>query len=203
MKVALYARVSLDLVDEDGKPRQTPENQLMPLRAYAKTQGFEVYDEYADKLSGADAHRPELDRMLADMRGNRFQMIVTAKVDRVARSVLNLLKLLEELKYNKVDIRFTDQPEISTDSPQGRFMLQILGAVAEFERELIRGRVKAGMARVKAQGIKVGREEVDAPIEKINELRKQGKSVREVARELGVSVGTVQNRRRLFKKGGG
>lgn len=203
MKVALYARVSLDLVDENGKPRQTPENQLMPLRAYAKAQGFDVHDEYADKLSGADAHRPELDRMLADMRGNRFQMIVTAKVDRVARSVLNLLKLLEELKYNNVEIRFTDQPECSTDSPQGRFMLQILGAVAEFERELIRGRVKAGMARVKAQGVKVGREPVDAPIEKINELREQGKSVREIANELKVSVGTVQNRRRAFKKGGG
>ena len=146
MKVALYARVSK--ADES----QNPENQLMRLRSYAQERGYEVSENhvYVDMASGADANRPQLDRMMADARARRFSLVLCVKVDRLARSVSNLYALLTEFDARGVKFECIDQ-SITTNTPTGKLLLSILGGVAEFERELIRDRTKAGLARAKAQ----------------------------------------------------
>jgi len=150
MKVALYARVSTS--DES----QDPETQLRRLRERAAFAGWEVIGEYVDHKSGKDARRPELQRLLKDCRERKIDLILIIRLDRMMRSVKNLLSVLEDLERWNVALECVDQP-IETHSAMGRMMITILGAVAEFERELISERVKDGMARAKAEGKHVGR----------------------------------------------
>jgi DNA invertase Pin-like site-specific DNA recombinase len=192
MKVALYARVSKS--DES----QNPENQLMRLRPYANERGWIVYDEYVDTASGADANRPQLDRMMADARARRFSLVLCVKVDRLARSVSNLYALLSEFDARGVKFECIDQ-SITTNTPTGKLLLSILGGVAEFERELIRDRTKAGLARAKAQGKRLGRPRKRVNMERARELRSQGLGYRKIANALGVSYVTVRER---LKNGG-
>ena len=187
MKVALYARVSK--ADES----QDPENQLIRLRAYATERGYEIFDEYVDMASGADANRPQLDRMMADARARRFSLVLCVKVDRLARSVPNLYALLSELDGRGVKFECIDQ-SISTNTPTGKLLLSILAGVAEFERELIRDRTKAGLARAKAQGKCLGRPRKRVNMDRARELRSQGLGYRKIADALGVSYVTVRER---------
>lgn len=145
MKVALYARVS---TDDQG---QNPETQLFRLRDIAKARGYEIYDEYVDFRSGKDANRPEFQRLLADCKGHKVDLIMVTKLDRMMRSTANLLNVLKALKKWHVDLECLDQP-IDTRSAAGQFFVTMLGAIAEFERELTRDRVKDGMARARAEG---------------------------------------------------
>jgi len=193
MKVALYARVSK--ADES----QDPENQLMRLRAYTKERGWEVYDEYVDHASGADANRPDLDRMIDDAMHRRVELILTIRVDRIARSVPNLYALLEKLQARGIGFECTDQ-DISTNTPTGKLLLCVLAGIAEFERELIRDRTKAGLARAKAQGKRLGAPAKPIDVARARELRVQGMSLRAIATEFGVSHQTIGNR--LGKEGG-
>ena len=197
MKVALYARVSKADKDKDGNHVQNPENQLMKLRAYAHAQGFEVYKEYQDMKSGADAHRPGLDRMMADARGHRFSLILVGKIDRIARSMRNLHSLLTELETFGIGFHCVDQPEISTDTPMGKLLLNVLGAVAEFERELIRERTKDGLARAVASGSKLGRKPVKIDLEKVHALQSQKWGIRRIAKELGIAPDTLRKGLRM------
>jgi DNA invertase Pin-like site-specific DNA recombinase len=192
MKAALYARVSK--ADES----QDPENQLMRLVAYANERGWEIFDRYVDMASGADAHRPELDRMMRDAKARRFSLVLTTKVDRMARSTINLYAILSELESRGLKFECTDQ-DVSTNTPTGKLLLSVLAGVAEFERELIRERTKAGLVRAKAQGTRLGRPEATIDIEKVKELRASGKGLRTIANELGVSHQTLRNR--LKKEG--
>ena len=192
MKVALYARVSRS--DES----QNPDNQLMRLRSYATERGWNVYDEYVDMASGADANRPQLDRMMADARARRFSLVLCVKVDRLARSVSNLYALLTEFDARGVKFECIDQ-SITTNTPTGKLLLSILGGVAEFERELIRDRTKAGLARAKAQGKSLGRPRKRVNMDRARDLRSQGLGYRKIASALGVSYVTV--RERLKKEG--
>jgi len=192
MKVALYARVSRS--DES----QNPENQLMRLRSYASERGWTVYDEYVDMASGADANRPQLDRMMADARARRFSLVLCVKVDRLARSVSNLYAMLTEFDARGVKFECIDQ-SITTNTPTGKLLLSILGGVAEFERELIRDRTRAGLARAKAQGKRLGRPRKRVNMDRARELRSQGLGYRKIADALGVSYVTV--RERLINEG--
>jgi DNA invertase Pin-like site-specific DNA recombinase len=203
MKVALYARVSLNDVDEKGQPRQNPENQLIRLRAYAKDRAYEIFGEYVDKASGADARRPALDRMLSAARAHRFSMILTTKVDRIARSTSNLYAVLTDLESSGVKFECSDQ-DISTNSPTGKLLLAILAGVAEFERELIVDRTKAGLARARAQGKRLGRRPDRKRRDQILALRAQGFTIREVAAKVSMSSGAVKQalRRGRLQKGG-
>jgi len=194
LKVALYARVS------KADDSQDPENQLARLRSYAKEREYEVYGEYVDMASGADANRPQLDRMMADARARRFSLVLCVKVDRLARSVSNLYALLAELDSRGVKFECTDQ-DISTKSPTGKLLLSILAGVAEFERELIRDRTKAGLARARARGKQLGRPRKRVDLERMRDLRLKGYGYRRLARELGVSYITI--RERLKKEGFG
>ena len=192
MNVALYARVSR--ADET----QNPDNQLMRLRSYATERGWSVHDEYVDTASGADANRPQLDRMMADARARRFSLVLCVKVDRLARSVSNLYALLSEFDARGVKFECIDQ-SITTNTPTGKLLLSILGGVAEFERELIRDRTKAGLARAKAQGKRLGRPRKRVNMERARELRSQGLGYRKIAEELGITRPTLWAR--LKKEG--
>ena len=191
LKVALYARVST--VSEKSE-KQDPETQLFRLRDYALRQDYEIVDEYVDRVSGATASRPALDRMVKDATDHRFHLILVCKIDRVGRSVLNLVNLLEELEVYGVKLLCTDQPEISTKGPMGRLLLHMLAAVAEYERELIRDRTLAGLDRARAEGKTFGRPRLNVDTTQVLELLEQGKSYDEVAEQLKVSVGTVHSR---------
>jgi len=189
MKVALYARVS------KADDSQDPENQLMRLRAYATERGWEIFDEYVDMASGADANRPDLDRMVSDAMRRRFGLVLTTKIDRVARSTPNLYSLLSKLDSRGIKFDCTDQ-DISTNTPTGKLLLAVLAGVAEFERDLIRERTKAGLARARAQGKQLGTPKKDVDLERVLALRGQGKSLREIGKALGVSHQTIKNRLR-------
>jgi len=197
VKVALYARVSKS--DES----QGPQNQLMRLIACANEREWEIHDQYVDIASGADDNRPQLDRMMADARARRFGVVLCVKVDRLARSITSLYRILSELDARGVKFECTDQA-ISTNSPTGKLLLSVLAGVAEFERELIRDRTKAGLARARAQGKRLGHPRLEVgwkghprvDFARAHALRVQGMSYRVIAKQLGVSHQTVKNRLR-------
>jgi DNA invertase Pin-like site-specific DNA recombinase len=193
MKVAFYARVSK--ADES----QSPDNQLMRMIAYANERDWEVFGQYVDTASGADDNRPQLDRMVADARARRFGLVLCVKVDRLARSTTNLYRILSELEARGVKFECTDQ-DISTNSPTGKLLLSVLAGVAEFERELIRDRTKAGLARAKAKGRRLGRPPKRIDMSKARELRDKGMSYRKIAAELGITRPTLW--KRLKNEGG-
>ena len=151
MKVGLYARVSTDKQDTD--------NQMIRLREVASNRGYEVFDEYVDIASGRNANRPNLDRMMKDAKQHRFDKIIAVKLDRIARSVTNLNNLMNDLYAWNVGIEFIDQP-IDTTTPAGKMILTILGAMAEFERELIVERTNDGLKRARKEGKTLGRKTV-------------------------------------------
>lgn len=147
MKVAIYARVST----ED----QMLQTQIDNCTKYCKSKEWD-YDVFAEKVSGGKESRTELDRLLQRMRAGEYQGIVVWKLDRLGRSLRHLLQLLEEFRNKDVTLAVTTMG-LNTDKPEGRFFFQIIGAVAELEREMIRERIKAGLATKKANGVKLGR----------------------------------------------
>jgi len=195
MKVALYARVS------KADDSQNPENQLSRLRSYATERQYEIVSEFVDRASGADARRPALGHMLKDARAHRFGLILVVKVDRIARSTINLYGMLADLESSGVKFECSDQ-NISTNSPTGKLLLAILAGVAEFERELIVDRTKAGLARARAQGKRLGRRPDRKRTNEIIALKAQGLTIREVAEKLSMTHGAVKEQLRRARKGG-
>ena len=184
-RVALYARVSTT--------EQRPDVQLDPLRSYATARGFEVAGEFVDHgISGAKARRPALDRLLADARRRRFDAVACVKLDRLARSVNHLTTLGQELAALGVDLIVLDQA-IDTSTPTGRLLFHVLGSIAEFERDLIRERVTAGMRAARRRGVQFGRPlALDAAqLARARRLASFGHSQRAIAGQLGVSKSVV------------
>ncbi len=144
----LYARVSTR--------DQTNDNQLIRLRSIALSRGYEIVGEFMDVASGADPKRPELGKMLAMAKSGGCSRIMAVRLDRLARSVINLAELVGNLEKWNVGLEIIDQP-IDTTTPAGRLTYTILAGVAEFERELIRDRTKDGLERAKAEGKTLGR----------------------------------------------
>jgi len=186
-KVALYSRVSTD--------RQTTENQLIELRAVAERHGWLIVDEYIDQgISGAKGRdqRPEFDRLLKDAARRKFDLIACWSVDRLGRSLQDLVAFLSEIHAKKVDL-YLHQQGMDTTTPAGKALFQMMGVFAEFERTMIQERVKAGLARAKAQGKRLGRPTVSVQVEeRIAELRGQGLGKIKIAKTLGIGVSTVQ-----------
>src|SRR6266853_4260046 len=181
-RAALYARVST--------PDQNLETQLLDLRLMAKQRGYEVVHEYTDMISGAKSRRPGLDELLADARRHRFDIVLVAAFDRVARSVRHFLEVLDEL--NRLGIEFVSFREnIDTGGPLGRAMVVIVGAIAELERSLIVERVKAGMRRAKLEGRRIGRAPLNVDRTVIVRDRLAGLSLTAVAKKHRVSRATV------------
>lgn len=195
-QIAVYARVS---TSKKGADAQDVETQLRPLRAYAASRQFasSVFPlkpiEYIDVgVSGAKEKRPALDHLMADARQRKFDAVVVWKFDRFARSTTHLLRALEE--FNALGIDFISLTEnIDTSTPMGKMVFTMVGAFAQFERELIKERVAAGMARAKAQGKTFGRPRriINHPV--AIAFRAQGMSVREIARRMGVPKSTLHS----------
>jgi DNA invertase Pin-like site-specific DNA recombinase len=186
-RVAIYVRVSTD--------KQTVENQVAALRQIAERRGWEVVEQYSDAgISGAKGRdgRPGLDKMLKDASRRKFDVIMAWAIDRVGRSLIDLLGTIQTLEACGIDL-YLDQQAIDTTTPAGKLMFQVCGAFAEFERSMIRQRIHAGLKRAVAQGKTLGRPKVNAALEKrIQAQLRGGKGIRKVARECGVGTGTVQ-----------
>ena len=167
--------------------------QLDALREYAGARSFEIVREYADQgISGAKARRPELDRLLADAHRCSFDAVLVWKLDRLGRSLSHLIRVVEQLGSLGVDLVSLGDPGLDTTSPHGRLIFAIMGAVAEFERDLIRERTRAGLAAAQRRGKRLGRPRVHVPLARAQLLLAQGLPVSAVARELGVSRTTLR-----------
>ena len=159
-RAAIYVRVSTD--------KQTIENQVATLRQIAERRGWEVVEQYSDAgISGAKGRdgRPGLDQMLNDASRRKFDVIMAWSIDRVGRSLIDLLGTIQTLEACGVDL-YLDQQSIDTTTPAGKLMFQVCGAFAEFERSMIRQRVNAGLKRAVAQGKQLGRPRIDPAMEK-------------------------------------
>lgn len=191
VRVALYARVSTD--------KQSTDAQLRELREVAERQGWDVVQELVDHgISGAKGpkDRPKLAAMLKGAARRDFDLVAAWSVDRLGRSLLDLVGMLQELHGAGVDL-YLHQQAINTRTAAGKALFGMLGVFAEFERSMIQERVRAGMAKAKAKGTKsgkpIGRPAVPEAIEdRIRELRKQDMGVLKIARTAGCGVSVVQ-----------
>jgi DNA invertase Pin-like site-specific DNA recombinase len=185
-KVAIYARVSTVNHGQDSSL------QTRELRQFTEARGWTLAGEYVDSgVSGAKDSRPELDRLMADAKRRRFDVVLVWKLDRFGRSLRHLVNALAEFEsLNIAFVSLSDNLDLSTAS--GRLMFNIIGAMAEFERELIRERVKAGLRNARAKGKRIGRPPVIVNAEKIAALRGAGASWATVCHETGLSKGTAQ-----------
>jgi DNA invertase Pin-like site-specific DNA recombinase len=185
-RVALYVRVSTDA--------QTLENQIRELRQIAERRGWDVVEVYRDAgISGAKGRngRPGLDAMLKDASRRKFDVVMAWAIDRVGRSLSDLLDTIQHLEACGVDL-YLDQQAIDTTTPMGKLVFQLTGAFAEFERTMIRQRIKAGLKRAVAQGVKLGRPKIDSATErKVRKQLAKGVGILKVARSLGIGTGTV------------
>jgi DNA invertase Pin-like site-specific DNA recombinase len=154
-RAALYARVSTRATAA-GDERQDPEVQLSKLRQFAAARGYRIVAEYQDRASGADPRREQLEAMMQAAFRREFDTILIVRLDRITRSLANLLSMLEELEAAKVNLIATDQ-NIELSSPTGKLMVHLLGAFAEWEREIIQERVRDGLALAKKRGTRSGR----------------------------------------------
>lgn len=175
ISVGIYARVSRD--------EQNLDNQLLILRDAVKEHNDKVredgkgiewitVDEYTDKLSGANASRPGINRLMQDAEDGKIDLILATKIDRIARSSLNLANICAKLDKWQVGLKFIEQP-IDFTSPEGRLLRTFLGAIAEFELELIHSRTKDGQARARKEGKVIGRPKTvlsDYQIQKAKEI---------------------------------
>jgi len=193
-RAAIYVRVSTD--------KQTIENQLRELRQIAERRGWEVVHEYHDAgISGAKRResRPGLDQMLKDAQRRRFDVVMAWAIDRLGRSLIDLLGTIQALETCGVDL-YLDQQSIDTTTPAGRLMFQITGAFAEFERSMIRQRVLAGLKRAVEKGLILGRPKIGAETERrIQAQLRAGKGILATAKTLGVGTGTVHRIARAMR----
>lgn len=190
-RCVLYARIST--------VEQNLETQLLDLREMAKQRGYEVMREYTDTMSGAKSKRPGLDQLMADARRGRFDVVLVAAFDRVARNVRHFLEVLDEL--NHMSVEFVSLREnIDTGGPLGRAMVVIVGAIAQVERQAIVERVKAGMRRARLEGRQIGRPLLEIDRVQVVRDRFAGMSLTQVAKKHRISRASVC---RLTKELGG
>ncbi len=187
-KAAIYARVSTN----NG---QTPENQLAQLRDAAAKAGWHVVGEYVDQgISGAKGRdkRPAFDRLCKAATRREVDVVMAWSVDRLGRSLQDLVVFLGDLQASGVDL-YLHKQGVDTTTPGGKALFQMMGVFAEFERAMIQERISAGLQRAKAEGKKLGRPRISQETEQaIRTARAQGKGILKIAREVGVGTATVQ-----------
>jgi DNA invertase Pin-like site-specific DNA recombinase len=186
-RVAVYLRVSTG--------EQTTENQRRELEAVAARSGWEIVGVYEDAgVSGAKGRdqRPGFDRLAKDATRRKFDMVAAWAVDRLGRSLQDLVAFLSELHAVGIDL-YLHQQALDTSTPAGRAMFQMMGVFAEFERGMIRERVNAGLSRARAEGKRLGRPKTEGVVEdRIRELRTAGMGILKIAKTLGVGTSVVQ-----------
>jgi DNA invertase Pin-like site-specific DNA recombinase len=185
MRAAIYARVSTF-------HGQDPQMQIRELREYCKRRGWDIVDEYVDTgISGSKEHRPQLDALLAACRKRLVDAVVVYRYDRFARSLRQLVNALEE--FRSLGIEFISLHEgVDTSTPNGRLVFGIFASIAEFERELIRDRVKSGIAAARSKGKRLGRPRIGMDAARIASLRASGLSWRGIAQQTGLSERSVR-----------
>ena len=173
--------------------------QLGELREYAARAGWKIAGEYVDRgISGASESRPELNRLMSDARQRRFSRLLVWKLDRFGRSLKHLVNAIAELEALGVGfISARDGFDLST--PPGRLMMQVIGAMAEFERALIQERVRAGMKNAAAKGKHIGRPRSAADASKVAALRGEGLSWEQVGEQMGHSPAACRS---AFRRAG-
>jgi DNA invertase Pin-like site-specific DNA recombinase len=188
MKVAIYSRVSTS--------EQTTAGQLDELRGYCQRRQWEIVSEYTDEgVSGSKESRPGLNQLLADAKRRNFDAVLVYRYDRFARSLRQLVNALCE--FDSLGIHFISLHEgVDTSTPNGRLVFGIFASIAEFERELIRGRVRSGIAAARARGKRIGRPRVGVTDSQINTLLGQGHSMVAAGEKLGISAATICRRAR-------
>ena len=185
MKVGIYARVStIDKGQDVGM-------QLRELETYAKARGWTVQDRYLDEgVSGSKTRRPGLDRLLSACRRRQVDVVLVWRLDRLGRSLKHLIMMLDELQNLGVAFVVLHE-QIDCTTATGQLMLHLLGAFAEFERALIRERVKAGLAHAQSKGQQLGRPRLKIDPARVGSLRKDGRSIRQIAQTLHISPASV------------
>lgn len=189
-RVALYCRVSTD--------GQTTKNQERELQAVAERHGWSVVAVFKDQgISGTKGkeERPGLAKLMQAVSRKEFDMVAAWSVDRLGRSLQDLIGLLQDFHAKHIDLYLHTQG-LDTSTPSGRAMYQMLGVFGEFERAIIQERVHAGLARARAEGIQLGRPAKiagdAAKVKAMRAARRAGKSIRTIAREFDVGIGTAQ-----------
>jgi len=196
-RACLYLRVSTasKTKRDNNTYNQNPDVQEQPLQALMAQRGWQLYRVYSDRASGAKERRPGLDALMADARRGAFDVVLVFRFDRFARSVKQLVLALEEFQSLGIDF-ISLQEALDTSTPMGKAMFTIIGAMAELERSVIRERVVAGMEYARMRGTKsgksVGRPRAIFRRDEARELRAQGVSWRQIARQLAVSPTTVR-----------
>lgn len=192
-RAVLYLRVSTT--------DQTTANQERELREVAERAGWEITKVYKDHgVSGAKSRdkRPAFDALHKDAAQRSFNVVMAWSVDRLGRSLQDLVGFLSELHALKIDL-FLKQQGIDTTTPGGKALFQMMGVFAEFERSMIQERVRAGLRRARSEGKRLGRPSIGADVERrILASLKAGKSIRKTAEECGVDPSTVQRVKRPF-----
>src|SRR5215207_5951482 len=187
LRAGLYARVS---TEDKG---QDPETQLRPLREYAERRGFTIAGEFIDKASGTTEQRPQYQQLLETARKRELDVVLVWRYDRFARSTRALVNALGEFRARGVAF-ISYQENVDTTTPQGELVFGMMANLAQFESALIGERVKAGMARAKAQGKRTSRPPIpQATRTKIAELHGQGVSIKRITNELKIANGTAWN----------
>ena len=182
MKAAIYARVSRDDLNMT--------NQLTPLRNYCKLKGWKIFKEYKETASGILDDRPIYNQLLKDGYACKFDAVVVFKFDRFARSALQLLDALDAFRRRGIDFVSVTE-NIDTTTSIGRVIFTIIGAFAEFERNLISERTKAGLDTARRNGKVLGRPRADLDMPTLRKLRANGLAYRAIAKQVGISYGVV------------
>ena len=188
-RVALYARVST--LDKG----QDPETQLVPLRQFAQARNFEIVTEYIDYASGTSEDRTQYKLMIDAAKKRKIDVVLVWRYDRFARSTQALVNALKEFQSLGIDF-ISYQENIDTTTPTGELIFHVMASLAQFESSLISQRVKAGMARAKAQGKHIARPPLAKHLQaQILALQKEGLSMNKISKTLGIAYGTVYNYR--------
>ena len=178
MKVAIYSRVSTT--------KQDYENQLLQLREYCQKQGWEIYEEYSEVISGKEAERPEFKRMLDDATKRKFDIVLVWALDRFTREgTEKVWKYMSQLESYKVKFVSYNEPYFNTENEMVRgILLSVMGALAKQERLKISERTKAGLDVARKKGKRLGRPSLSSVENQIIELHKQGKTIREIKEQV-------------------
>jgi len=184
---AIYARVSTD--------RQKVDMQLNELRQFAARSGWSIYEEFIDQnYSGGNTKRPAFTAMMDAARKRKFDLLLVWKLDRLSRSLKDLIVTLDELGSCGIDFVSYDN-NLDTSTPTGKLVFQIVGAVAEFEKEIIRERVVAGLATARNKGKRLGRPPISKYVyDQALKMRSEGSSYRNIGKVLGIDEGTIRKR---------
>jgi len=182
VKVALYARVSTD--DKE----QNPETQLYALRNFCRDAGWEIHQEYVDRARAKDyKHREAWQQLQKDARQHKFKAVLVFRLDRAFRSVKECVNLVEDWYDRGIKFKSVAEDVIDTTTAQGRFILQIMAAIAELESSIIGDRVAAGMARARAEGKPIGRKLLGVSVITLYDALRDSGKVGPAAERIGCS----------------